>query len=91
MKIATNITIDPPLAKSACVDDTQIIVFIDGTRADRAQRQVIANIECCETQRDVDTYLESETPLIEAIRKYNDLWADEIHDFAADHKLILAP
>lgn len=58
-------SVDTPIPKSSGVDDTMQISLTDETRADRLRRQVIANIEACETQEMLDEYMSAEDVLLD--------------------------
>jgi sirohydrochlorin ferrochelatase len=76
-------------AKSAVVDETQNIRFSNWTRADRAKRQVIEEIEGCELAKDVDDYVAAESIMIDALFLFDPIMADEIADAAEAQKAIL--
>ena len=62
----------------------------NGNRAERKHRQIIAEIECCETRAEVDETLIREADVIEAIAKHYPEYEQAIAQAADDHKAILA-
>jgi len=78
-----------PLPKSAIIDDTQAVRFTSWTRADRTKRQIIAAIEGVEELDDLEEYLTAETPMIDAIARFDSSMADDIAQAHSDHKAIL--
>lgn len=80
-----------PFAKSAVVDDTQVIRFTDYARADRAKRQVIEALQSTETPEDADAFIASESLVIDALfLAYPDM-AEEISEAHQDHRALVNP
>lgn len=55
-----------PLAKSASVDEGQSISLSNGQRAERLHRQIIENIEACDSIEILEEYLAAEDLLLDA-------------------------
>ena len=89
MKIATGTQEQPITPKSAWVDDTQNIRFTDWTRADRAKRQIIENIESHETPADLEKYMIGEELMIDALFLFDNEMSADIETAYRDHKAIL--
>lgn len=90
MKIDTGTAYEPPTPKSAVVDDTQYIKLTDGVRAERYHRQIIQNIETCETTQDLDTYMEGESLLLDALYLNWPEFSAIVQASHDDHRAMLA-
>lgn len=80
---------EAPRAKSAIVDDTQAVRFINRTRADRTKRQIIEAIETCETTDMLSEYIASETIMIDALAAYDPQMKADVEQAAEDQQAIL--
>ena len=70
--------------------DGKITFRNHGTRAERKHRQIIAAIEVCETQQEVDDLLIEEDMVLDAmLLDYPDYY-EAVKEAADDHKAILA-
>lgn len=81
--IDTGDTSIAPIPKSAEVDTTQQIDPTNGLWMERAHRQIIEAIECCETASDLADYMEGESLLLDSLyMNWPEYWAriDEAHE-----------
>lgn len=76
-------------AKSAFVDDTQVVRFTNWTRADRFKRQTIAQIEELEYAIEVDRFLEAESVSLDGLYLYSPAMVADVQEAADAHKAIL--
>jgi hypothetical protein len=84
-------TFDVPFAKSAAVDETQGIAFRDFTRADRTRRQIIEAIQSIEALHDLETYMEAEAPVIDALGAFSPEMQASIAQAAQDQAAFINP
>lgn len=88
--ISTDDASATPKPKSDILDATMAVRFTSWTRADRTKRQIIEAIESIEELSDLDEYLTAETPMIDALSRFDDSMADDIAQAHSDHKAILS-
>lgn len=78
-------------AKSSACDDTMVIHFTDWTRADRARRQIIEQIQTCENTADVDDYMTRESLMIDALFLFSPNLSESIEEAARNHRAYIDP
>lgn len=90
MIIATAAQDTAPIPNSRSIDDTMDIRFTSFAKADKAKRDIVGNIDSCETIADLEKYLIAEDLMIDALCLFNNDMHREILTAYHDHKAILA-
>ena len=81
--------LDVPEAKSSIISAGLTVKFLDYNRAERTARQIIAAIEGCDDLEALESYVEAETILIEAITAYRAELGERVQTAYTDQKTML--
>ena len=84
-----NDTPERPIAKSTGVDETMRVSLKNGQRAERLHRQIIENLEACETVADLEAYVTDEAPLLDSMREEWPEFHDRIQETFEPQRCIL--